>query len=92
MMIGRVLQLASLVVILSAAAFWFFTGANFGWTKTSIPIKTMDEVTGIEGITYKRRFLPGVDFLGAALLGSGILACSSLAFRKQSTPSGSRLN
>jgi hypothetical protein len=85
MTVRRVLQLVALVIVFAAVTLWFVTGANRGWTKTSEPKKTLDEVTGIEGITYEKRFLPGLDFLGAALLGGGILAGASLAFRKQPT-------
>ena len=86
MIVRRVLQLVALVIVFAAATLWFITGANRGWTKTSEPKKTLDEVTGIEGITYEKRFLPGLDFLGAALLGGGILAGASLTFRKKPTP------
>ena len=59
-----------------------FTGANRGWTKTSKPIMTFDEVTDIEGPTGEEKiFRPGVDFLGAALLASGVLLGLSFAFR-----------
>jgi hypothetical protein len=44
-------------------------------------VKTLDEVTGIEGITYQKKFLPGVDFLGAAFVVAGALAGTSLFFR-----------
>ncbi|MEI6075960.1 MAG: hypothetical protein WCS94_10325 [Verrucomicrobiota bacterium] len=47
-----------------------------------MPIKILDTVTGIEGIEYQRKFQPGVDFLGAALGGSALLAGLSLFFRK----------
>jgi len=86
MTVRRVLQFGSLAIVFGAAALWLFTGANRGWTKTSEPRKMLDEVTGIEGITYEERFVPGLDFLGGALLGGGILAGASLVFRKPSTP------
>jgi len=89
MTVRRILQLASLVIVLGAAALWVFAGANRGWTRTSEPRKTLDEVTGIEGITYEKRFVPGLDFLGGALLGGGILAVASLLFRKPTTPNRS---
>jgi hypothetical protein len=76
------LQFLALVVALAAAVTWAATGANRGWTKTSVPVKTLDEVTGIEGITYQKKFLPGVDFLGAALAGAVLLGGASLFFRK----------
>jgi len=82
----HILQLASLAIVFAAVVLWLITGANRGWTKTSEPKRTLDEVTGIEGITYEKRYRPGFDFLGAALLGAGILAAASLLFRKQPTP------
>ena len=61
--------------------YWAAAGANRGWTKTSVPRKMVDEVTGIEGVSYEKRFVPGVDFLGATLLGAGVLAGASFLFR-----------
>ena len=48
-------------------------------------MKTLDQVTGIEGITYQPKFLPGVDFLGAAFAGGVFLAGVSFIFRKPKT-------
>ena len=79
------LQILALVVALGAAITWLATGANRGWTKTSLPVKTLDEVTGIEGITYQKNILPGVDFLGAAFGGAALLAGASFFFRKPKT-------
>ena len=78
----RILQTLALAVVLTAGVTWLATGANRGWTKTSQPVKTLDQVTGIEGITYTKKFLPGVDFLGAAAAAAGLLAGASLFFRK----------
>jgi hypothetical protein len=83
---SRVLPAAALIILVAALVFWVLQGANRGWTKTSVPMKTLDEVTGIEGITYHKRFVPGVDFLGAAFLGSAALAGASLLFRKRQLP------
>ena len=79
----RILQSVALLVVLAAAVIWLATGANRGWTKTSVPVKTLDQVTGIEGISYQPKFLPGVDFLGAAFAAAGVLAGASLLFRKR---------
>ena len=75
------MKTVALILALAAAILWAALGANRGWTKTSVPVKTLDEVTGIEGVTYEKRFVPGVDFLGAALLGAGVLAGISFLFR-----------
>lgn len=79
------LLMTALVVALAAGATWLVTGANRGWTRTSTPVKTVDDVTGIEGVEYRKQFVPGLDFLGGALLGAGFLAGVSLVFRKTQT-------
>ena len=81
----RTLQILALVVALGGVITWAATGANRAWTKTSVAVKTLDEVTGIEGITYKKKFLPGVDFLGAVLGGAALLGGASCFFRKPKT-------
>ena len=78
----RALQILALIILLATAGTWLATGANRGWTKTSVAVKTLDEVTGIEGITYQKKFLPGVDFLGAGAAVTVGLAGASLFFRK----------
>jgi hypothetical protein len=42
-------------------------------------------VTGIEGISYEKKFLPGIDFLGAGMIASVVLGGSSYFFRKHIT-------
>ena len=79
----KVLLAASIILCGAAVVLWIATGANRGWTKTSVPVKTVDEVTGLEGIPYQKRLLPGLDFLGAALLGSILLGGVSLFIRSK---------
>jgi len=74
----RILRVIAVILVVGAIAFWAAAGANRGWTKTRIPKKIVDEVTGLEGIQWQNKFVPGVDFLGAALLGGGILAGISI--------------
>jgi hypothetical protein len=65
----RILRSVALALFLMSALFWLARGANRGWTKTSVQSKTLDPTTGIEGINYQERFVPGVDFLaGSAAL------------------------
>jgi len=71
------------LILVSAVVFWLFAGADRGWTKTTVAVKKLDEVTGIEGIEYEKRFVPGLDFLGAAGLGAGILAVCSVMIRRK---------
>jgi hypothetical protein len=77
-----VLRTVALTLCVAALGWWLATGANRGWTKTSVPVQRTDEVTGITVDDYQKRFVPGVDFLGAVLLGSGILVGASFFVRK----------
>lgn len=77
----RTLQILAATIAIGSLGVWAALGANRGWTKTSRVVKTLDEVTGIEGIIYEKQFQPGVDFLGAGLLGAGFLAGASIFFR-----------
>jgi len=81
----RILQLFAVLMLLVAGTTWLATGANRGWTKTSVMVKTPDPVTGIDGITYQKQFLPGVDILAAALGGAALLVGASFFFRKTTT-------
>ena len=77
----RTIRLSALVLALGVTLWWGLAGANRGWTKTSVPKRTVDEVTGIEAIEYQRQFVPGLEILGVALLGAGALAGVSFLVR-----------
>jgi hypothetical protein len=79
-----ILRWAALLLTLATLAFWAVAGANRGWTKTRVPKTFLDEVTGLEGITYEKRFVPGLDFLGVLAVAAGGLAAASLFFRNRS--------
>ncbi len=81
----RTLRIVALVLVLAAGGTWLATGANRGWTRTTVPLRTVDRVTGLEGIEYRKQFVPGLDFLGAALAGAALLAGATLFFRNQHT-------
>lgn len=84
--IKKASRITAILLALVAAGIWLGTGANRGWTKTSVQKTTVDAVTGIEGITYERRFIPGLDFLGVTFLGASLLAGASFFLgRKHST-------
>ncbi len=74
------LQILALVIGVLAAVSWFVLGANRGWTRTTVPVKTLDEVTGLEGIQYKKQFVPGLEFLGGAIVAAAFVAASSFLF------------
>ena len=72
-----ILRNMSLGFMLAAVAFWIVSGANRGWTKTQVARETRDAVTGISGVTYEKKFVPGLDFLAAAALCSLILTAAA---------------
>lgn len=78
------LRLAALVLLLGGLGFWAVKGSNTGWTKNRVPKKTLDEVTGIEAVSYEERFVPGVEFLGGIAAGAGALAGVSFLFKSKS--------
>ena len=77
------LRLAALAVMVMSAALWFFAGPNVGWTKTSVPRLEKDEVTKQDHTKWEKRFVPGIDFLGTALIASGGLLAGSFLCRKK---------
>jgi hypothetical protein len=79
----RILRILALLAALGAVLVWLAAGANRGWTRTSVPVKTLDQVTGIEGIEYRKQFSPGLDFLAAALFAAASLGGVSLLFRNK---------
>ena len=52
-----------------------------------MPVKSVDEVTGLEAINYQRRFVPELDFLGDVLLGAGMLGGASVMLQNLRVPS-----
>lgn len=77
------LRTASLLLALSIMAVWFFGGPNLGWTKNSVAHKVKDPVTELEVDVYEKRFVPGIDFLGAGLAVSGLMGVGSFVFRQR---------
>ncbi len=63
-------------------AFWAAAGWNRGWTKTQIPIKQVDDITGIEFVTYKDHFMPGVELLSLGVFFSLALFAITFIRRK----------
>lgn len=82
----RTLRLLAIALAATSLSLWIVTGANRGWTRTSEQVKTLDEVTGLEAVSYQKRFVPGLDFLGALLAGSVALGAASIFVRGKTPP------
>jgi hypothetical protein len=84
MRLKQILHAMALGLALAGLVIWLARGAHRGWTQTTVPVTFHDDVTGLEGIRYDRKFVPGLDFLGLILLGSGLLSGTAMAMRRQS--------
>lgn len=78
----RALQILAVVLAVVTLSVWLVKGANMGWTKNRVQVKTVDPITEIEQVEWRDKFLPGVDFLGGGLAGAGALIVGSLFIRK----------
>lgn len=84
---ARRLRLAACSLLGAALLLWLAAGANRGWTKTSVPVTRTDPVTGLSVDDYQKRFVPGIDFLAAALMAAGlVVGASFLLGRPQPKP------
>jgi hypothetical protein len=79
----RALQILAIVLAVATLSVWLAKGANTGFTKNRIQVKTVDPITEIEQVEWQDRFLPGVDFLGGGLVVAGALLGGSFFIRKQ---------
>ncbi|MDX1950894.1 MAG: hypothetical protein SFY81_01850 [Verrucomicrobiota bacterium] len=77
----KALRIGSILLAIIVVAVWAGMGANRGWTKHSVEVRTLDEVTGIEAIEHKKQFVPGIEMLGAGLLFSLLLFGGSFLIR-----------
>jgi len=81
------LRLLALFILSTCLSWWWFSGADKGWTKTYVTIPATDEITGISYEVKQEKFVPGVDFVA---LGTGLsfaVFASSFLFSKRKTRS-----
>lgn len=74
----RAIQIAAAVLAVATVGLWFAKGANPGWTKNQEQVKTIDPITEIEQVEWRKTFIPGLEVLGGGLVASGALAGISL--------------
>lgn len=82
---NKVVLLLRALAVLSAVAIvacWFSLGAHMGWSQTRVPVQRTDAVTATTFTDYEERFLPGIDFLVAGLLGSAAIFALPLLMPK----------
>ena len=67
-----------MILAAASALFWAATGAHRGWTKTTVPIPKKDPVTDQDYVEWQKKFVPGVEVLGAGLGAAAVLFGVSL--------------
>ena len=77
------LRSISVMLLVTAIAWWWKAGAHPGWTKTTDKVWKYDEITEISYPETVERFTPGVDFLASAAFASAILAGVSFIFGRK---------
>ena len=78
----RTLRLVAALLALTTVGFWAAKGAHRGWSQDRVPVKQIDEVTGLEHITYEDRYVPGLEVLAAGVGLATLLATVSLFLPK----------
>ena len=78
------LRWLALICLAATLGLWGVTGGNRGWTKTSLPVQKVDPVLEMEYTEWEKTFRPGIDFIIAGLLLSGVfLGVSALVGRRK---------
>jgi len=71
----------AILLFVGTFGLWAGLGGTLGWTKTKIPLKRQDPVTGIEYDEWKMGFVPGVEFLALGAGGAVVIFAATLFMR-----------
>ncbi|MEO0055561.1 MAG: hypothetical protein RLZZ50_1508 [Verrucomicrobiota bacterium] len=77
---------AGVLLALFTFCFWAAKGYHRGWTQNQVPVKQVDPVTELEFVTYEKRFVPGLDYLGGGILVGTLLFGATFVGRRSPTP------
>lgn len=66
--------------------FWAAKGYHRGWSQHQVPVKQVDPITELEYVTYEKRFVPGIDYLGAGLLAGAVVFGATFLGRSRPKP------
>jgi hypothetical protein len=73
----------ALAILAGSVVFWVAKGAHRGWSQNRVPVPQVDEITGIEYVTYEERFVPGVDWLVGGIGAAVVVFTGSFFFRSK---------
>lgn len=77
---------AGVLLALFTFCFWAAKGYHRGWTQNQVPMKQIDPVTELEFVTYEKRFVPGIDYLGGGIFLGALLFGATFVGRRSPTP------
>jgi hypothetical protein len=76
----------ALVIAAGSVIFWVTQGSHRGWSQNRVPVPQIDDITGIEYVTYEERFVPGVDLLAGGIGAAAALFALSFFLRSKTQP------
>ncbi len=76
---------AGILLALFIFCFWAAKGYHRGWSQNEVPVKQVDPITELPYVTYEKRFVPGIEFLGGGIF-AGLAIFSVTFFRRRSHP------
>jgi hypothetical protein len=79
---NMIIRLLGLLCAVAVVACWLLLGAHVGWTHSVAPAKEGEFVAEIAPTGHENRFVPGLDFLAAGLLGAAVIIALTLPPRK----------
>ncbi len=77
------LRLIATSCLVFSIVYWTGKGAHTGWSMDRVPSPQVDDVTGIEYVTYEDRFVPGIEWLGGGITLSVLFFATSFLFRSK---------
>lgn len=75
-----ILASAGLLTLVGSLGYWLASGAHRGWSQHRVPVRQIDEVTGVAFTTYENRFVPGIEILATGVALAAGLVAGSLVF------------
>mgnify|MGYP003589157845 CR=1 FL=1 len=77
------LLILALLAALAGVVPWVAGGAPRGWTKTSVAVEKVDEITGIAYRVYEKKLVPGIEFPAVGIAAGAVLAAAGFLLARQ---------
>lgn len=74
----KALRVTATLALIATTATWLATGAQVGWTQTTLTTLQHDEITGIDYPVHRAGFVAGVEVLAIGTFAAAALAAASV--------------